>query len=111
MAWCPRKGITMPCIFCQSEKVFARGYCSSCYSRLRRNGSLERKNIRNRGQCLECSEPAIAKGLCSLHYARQQHPLRNTWKLIRSRYPGDVPKKWVRFETFLADVGERPSAR
>jgi hypothetical protein len=53
----------------------------------------------------------MAKGLCSLHYARQQHPLKNTWKLIRSRYPDAVPKKWERFEVFLADIGERPTER
>lgn len=101
----------MPCSFCGSDKVIARGYCSPCYTRLRRNGSLERINIRNIGECTECGQPVQAKGLCSLHYARQQHPLRNTWKLIRSRYPGETPKKWDRFEFFLADVGERPTKR
>lgn len=101
----------MPCSYCLSEKVFARGYCSPCYTRLRRNGSLERKNIPNTGKCIECDQPVMAKGLCNLHYARQQHPLRNTWKLIRSRYRGEIPKKWGKFEAFLADVGERPSGR
>lgn len=101
----------MPCSFCGSDKVIARGYCSPCYTRLRRNGSLERKNVPNSGKCAECDQPSHAKGLCVLHYARQQHPLRNTWKLIRSRYPGATPKKWERFEFFLADVGERPTER
>lgn len=101
----------MSCSFCGSEKVIARGYCSPCYTRLRRNGSLEKKNIPNTGKCFECDQPVMARGLCSLHYARQQHPLRNTWRLIRSRYPGDTPKKWERFDAFLADVGERPTER
>lgn len=101
----------MPCSYCNSDRVFARGYCSACYTRLRRNGSLEKKNIPNLGRCAKCDQPVAAKGLCSLHYGRQQHPLRNTWKLIRSRYPGETPKKWERFEAFLADVGDRPSER
>jgi hypothetical protein len=101
----------MSCSFCGAEKVLARGYCSACYTRLRRNGSLDKTNIPNTGKCSECGQPVMAKGLCSLHYARQQHPLKNTWKLIRSRYPGNTPKKWGRFDVFLADVGERPSER
>lgn len=101
----------MPCSHCGSDKVISRGYCSACYTRLRRSGSLERKNVPNTGKCFECDQPVMAKGLCSLHYSRQRHPLRNTWKSIRSRYPGETPKKWERFEAFLADVGEKPSDR
>lgn len=101
----------MSCSYCGSDKLFARGYCSKCYNRLRRNGSVERKNIPNNGKCSECEQPVLARGLCNLHYARQQHPLRNTWKLLRSRYPNETPKKWERFEGFLADVGERPGPK
>lgn len=101
----------MPCSHCGSVKVLAREYCSKCYTRLRRTGSLERTNIPNTGKCFECDQPVMAKGLCALHYARQQHPLKNTWRLIRSRYSAEIPKKWDKFEAFLADVGERPTER
>jgi hypothetical protein len=103
--------IAMPCSHCGAEKLLARGLCSACYHRLRKTGSVVRKNVRNIGPCLVsgCGQPSHAKGLCSLHYARQFHPLRNTWKNIRSRYPIDTPPHWDRFDRFLADVGERPS--
>lgn len=99
----------MPCINCGSEKVLARGYCTACYTRLRRTGSLERTNIKRGGNCAECDKAVFARGLCHYHYARNKHPLYNTWKLIRSRYPNETPKKWDYFEHFLNDVGERPS--
>lgn len=104
----------MPCTSCGYEKVFARGLCGGCYHRLRRNGSVARKTRRNIGFICEfdgCQQPADSKGFCSYHYQRQFHPLRNTWKLIRSRYQGETPKEWDRFDVFLADVGERPSKR
>ena len=105
--------LSMPCISCGAEKLLARGLCGACYHRLRRTGSVARKNVRNIGPCSipGCAEPSHAKGLCSLHYARQFHPMRNTWKNIRSRYPTDTPPHWDRFDRFLGDVGERPTAR
>jgi hypothetical protein len=103
----------MPCSHCKAEKVLARQLCSACYHRLRKRGSVVRKNVRNIGPCSvhDCDEPSHARGLCALHYARQRHPLTNTWKLIRSRYPGETPTHWGRFEEFLNDVGERPTSR
>jgi hypothetical protein len=104
----------MPCSNCRALKVLARGLCGACYHRLRRSGSVVRQNVRNAGmQCSAsgCTESAHAKGLCSLHYARQMHPLRNTWKTIRSRYPKMTPSRWQRFEKFLDDIGQRPSSR
>lgn len=92
----------------------AHGLCTACYVRLRRTGSLARKNIRRAGKCAygECSEPVMAKGLCSLHYSRQQHPLYATWKNLRSRWGGQVCQRWGDgFGFFLNDVGERPSPR
>jgi hypothetical protein len=104
----------MACSHCGNPKVYVRGFCGPCYHRLRRSGSVARKNVQNLGRSCsreECSHPAYSKGLCIFHYERQQHPLRNTWKLIRSRYLSDVPDHWARFEAFLADVGERPGPR
>lgn len=104
----------MPCSNCGREPVVARGLCSGCYTRLKRNGTIARKNVQNRGRlCREdgCTEPAHAKGYCTLHYMRAQHPLRSTWRSIRSRYPGQTPSEWLSFNVFLSDVGERPSAK
>lgn len=104
----------MPCSTCGNEKVIARGYCSGCYWRMRRRGTVARKNIPNQGRVCSidgCERPAHAKGLCAIHYDRQMHPLYNTWKLIRKRYPGEFPTSWCRFDSFLADVGERPGPR
>ena len=104
----------MPCTNCGAPKTVARRLCGACYHRLRRSGTVARRNVRNIGmQCSArgCAELAHAKGFCSLHYARQMHPLRNTWKTIRSRYSNAIPARWQRFDRFLDDVGERPSPR
>lgn len=102
----------MPCYFCQNPKIFARGLCSSCYSRLRRRGTLARKNISNTGKCTAegCNKTAFSKALCALHYQRARHPIRSSWQCLRSRSPGEYPIKWDSFASFLADVGERPSS-
>lgn len=99
---------------CDNPAVFARGLCSACYTRLRRNGSIERKNLRNQGAiCSEagCGKPAFAKGFCPTHYEDNRHPLVTPWKLLRSRNPGSFPKSWDSFQVFLDDVGERPSPK
>lgn len=103
----------MPCSYCDAEKVFSRGLCSPCYYRKRANGSPARKNVRNIGLCSEdgCRESAVSKGLCYLHYSRAQHPLKTTWKIIRSRHPNDIPSRWQDFDDFVADVGERPTRK
>lgn len=104
----------MPCLSCGSPKTIARGLCSGCYYRLRRRGTVARKNVKNFGHSCStsgCDQPASSKGFCPFHYQRQSHPLRNTWKLIRSRYAGETPVSWERFEAFLADVGERPTGK
>jgi hypothetical protein len=101
------------CSHCRIRKVLARGLCQACYHRLRRNGTVIRKNVRNTGRCAVrgCRERAFAKGLCNIHYYRQRHPLTNRWKLIRSRYSDQTPVSWNRFERFLDDVGEAPSPK
>jgi hypothetical protein len=96
---------------CSSAKVFSRGLCSGCYSRQRRRGTLVRKNVVNRGACTVdgCDRQAFAKNLCAKHYQQAQHPLRSTWKTLRTRAPGQYPAAWERFEGFLDAVGDRPS--
>jgi hypothetical protein len=103
----------MKCSACPTEKIFARGLCQACYYRLRRNGTLERKNVSRAGKCIVegCNEKPFAKNLCSRHYDKSKHPLTATWKLLRSRHPGLYPSEWDRFDAFLIDVGDRPGPR
>lgn len=98
---------------CGSDKIFARGLCQKCYNRLRRRGTVVRAYVVNTGHCSVegCGKPSFAKNLCAHHYEKAQHPLNHTWRIIRSRYPGEVPASWNRFAAFLADVGERPSPK
>lgn len=104
----------MPCSNCGKEKVLARGLCSACYSRLKKRGTLQRARGIAKGRICEvegCGHPVVAKGLCELHYQRNQNPAKISWTLLRSRNPGQYPAKWDSFEEFLVDVGARPSAR
>lgn len=96
---------------CDNPNIAAKGYCSGCYSRLRRKGTLTRTNVINTGVCSVCGDEAFAKNLCSRHYAQNRHPLRWVWANIRSRNKGQWPSYWDKFEPFLADVGERPTPR
>ena len=103
----------MPCSYCGEGKVFARGYCQACYWRVRRRGTPERKYIPRQKRCQEqeCDREVFAKNLCVYHYARADHPLKASWKLLRSRWRGQYPSEWDTFLTFLEDVGERPTPK
>lgn len=96
---------------CRSEKLFARGMCQACYYRLRRNGTVARKNVVKADHCIHdgCTKPILGRNLCVTHYRATQHPLNATWRLLRSRHK-DYPPEWDRFAAFLADVGERPTS-
>lgn len=96
---------------CSNEVIFSRGYCGPCYHRLRKRGTLTRKNVSNTGKCsvAGCSRQSFSKNLCSMHYQRGPHQLSIIWKNIKARYPNQYPEAWNDFETFLADIGERPS--
>lgn len=91
--------------------LFARGLCQACYTRLRRNGTIERRYVKNSGVCSksDCGLPSFSKNLCKKHYDRQRHPLSVVWRLLRSRNAGAYPPEWNRFEVFIATVGDRPS--
>jgi hypothetical protein len=101
----------MQCSQSDGNEVFARGLCQACYWRLRRNGTLKRKNVVNKGKCVVdgCDRDSFARNLCTFHYQRAEHPLKATWKLLRSRAQGSYPASWDDFETFVREVGERPS--
>ena len=77
--------------------------------------------------CAVCGQPSVAKKLCATHYKRMArhgrvdfgrpadwgkravHPLNECWsKMYRSG--GRVPR-WDDFWAFVADVGERPTAK
>lgn len=96
---------------CNSTVIFSRGYCGGCYHRLRRRGTLERKNVVNQHLCsIEgCGRSAFAKNLCSRHYQRLRHPLQNTWTSLRYKSPGQYPLDWdSSVEFFASVVGDRP---
>lgn len=103
----------MHCSNCNRDrKIIARGLCNSCYSLKRRTGELERKYVIDTGRCSSpgCSNASFAKNLCSLHYARQIHPLMGFWRTFKANNFG-YPAGWERFDSFLADVGEKKSVR
>lgn len=104
----------MACSYCEAPKIFARKLCQACYYRLRRNGSVERKNVRNVGLCLAegCTKRAFAKNLCGKHYTQAQHAMKTTWKLLRNRHTDDFDPAWLDFDKFVEDIGgNRPSPK
>lgn len=103
----------MECTHCGKTPTLAKGFCQSCYHRQKRTGSVERTYVRNIGNCSAegCDKAAFSKGLCAHHYAKADHPLKATWKILRSRNPGEFPPSWDKFEAFLADVGDRASPK
>jgi hypothetical protein len=103
----------LACSYCGAPKVIARGLCMNCYQRQRNRGTLERAYGHRVGHCSVdgCDKAVEARGLCEQHYAKSRHPMTNSWKLLRSRWPGQYPPSWERFAAFLADVGERPSPK
>lgn len=99
----------MLCSVCGEEKKNkARGVCNACYMRKRTKGTYNRTYGHRIGLCsvVDCDQQAFAKNLCSLHYARQMHPLIGLWRTFK-RTNENYPAKWERFEGFLADLGEK----
>lgn len=98
---------------CDSSVIFSRGYCSGCYHRLRRRGTLTRKNVVNGGICSidGCNHRAFAKNMCSKHYQQQRHPLRNIWTSLRYNNPDRYPAEWDSLDFFAAVVGNKPGNR
>lgn len=105
----------MVCAGCgEDKKIVARGRCRRCYQAALRAG-LGRVNAVNQDKdcaVAGCGKPAHAKSLCFHHYSKADHPLKDIWKLLRSRAGrGNYPEAWDTFRSFLADVGARPSEK
>jgi hypothetical protein len=103
----------MPCSHCGNTKLLARGFCGPCYHRLKKRGTLDRAYVVKRPVCTVkgCTEETFAKNLCGFHYKQAENPVKNTWKLLRSRWPGQFPPSWSDFQKFVADVGDRPTPK
>jgi hypothetical protein len=104
------------CIECgKDKKIAARGLCAACYYRVKYRGGLPRVNFANVGKkCMAegCALPAFSKGFCLKHYQTSvQHPLKATWKILRSRHSDIMPASWEKFTVFRAEVGDRPTAK
>lgn len=125
------------CAGCGQEKIeAARGLCRSCYSRWRKNGTLEyARDFRDRNCSVEgCDRRAHGQGLCTLHLQRlrrtgttdpgrkyeisrppeHMHSLDDLYPIWaefnRPSNPRPVFEGWrASFERFKADVGARPS--
>lgn len=113
----------MPCINekCpdhKTEKIIktCRGYCMKCYHRLKKRGTLDRAYVQRVSACThvdpitqgKCCEPTFAKNFCTKHYYENDHPLKQPWKNLRTRYKGQFPASWDSFDAFLADVPPKP---
>lgn len=94
-------------------KLVARGYCGPCYHRLKKRGTLQRAYVINTGSCSveNCGKKAFSKNLCQKHYHDADDPLKDTWKNMRTRYPGQYPPEWDAFVAFKAAVGDRPDGK
>lgn len=101
----------MTCSACPAEKIYARGLCSACYWRFKRNGTTARKNVVNQGRCSvsDCDRVAFSKNLCCMHYQKAENPLKTIWKQLRSRCQGGYPEAWDNFDVFVQQIGKRPS--
>lgn len=99
------------CSECGGSPLFVRTFCKRCYHRGRLSGAIPRVNARTGGACEfpGCSEKAHARGLCGKHYQRQVKGLKSIWANLRTRNRGTYPSEWDRFDTFVAQIGERPS--
>jgi hypothetical protein len=119
----------MTCSKCGIEvDEVIKGLCRRCYNRAWEMNHTHRRKI-NTEKCSVCGDsPVVARGLCNKHYARWlrhgstdqtrpetwgtigKHPLYHTWSWMnRSK---NVSELWRgNFRRYLADVGDKPSAR
>ena len=123
-----------PCAFCGIEKeIRAHGLCIACYDRNRTNGTPEYQRVRHICTVDGCDELVKSNGLCAKHYQRMirhghtdqtrpinygkigRHPLREQWRWMSRRALNAhsmVSPEWRNdFESFVRDVGPRPSSK
>ena len=100
---------------CDSEIIHVKGLCRGCYHRQWRNGgdvTRQRARYKPGTKCAAegCDLMVHANGFCAKHYQQGKHPLELIWRNLRSRYPGQYPKRWDNgVRVFVDDVGERPA--
>lgn len=84
-------------------QIYVRGLCKKHYENGRRTGAVARVNARREGECgaAGCGRQIFARGMCATHYYATDHPLKTTWRNLRSRSQGDHPAEWERFDAFL----------
>lgn len=121
------------CGFCkQVKKIASKGYCSACYSRLQKTGSLEYKRKGKRSICMidGCESHVVSNGLCDKHRKRldrhghvsqtrpndwgkrESHPLYNTWANLRRFRGVQLCKEWHSdFWEFVKEAPEKPEGR
>lgn len=106
----------MLCSRCNRDmKIVAKGLCSTCYNLAKYKNNAPRINMTNAGRTCSadgCDKDAFAKGFCAKHYAKLvDHPCKFIWRVLRNRYGADnLPVSWGRFDGFIKDVGDRPTA-
>jgi hypothetical protein len=119
------------CVHCERSvyRLAARGLCPACYYREKRNGSLEYVKVRKPCAVDGCDNLSISHGYCGMHTRRLQrhgvleserfdkwghttkHPLYDSYRWITRNYAEQIDPRWGDFWKFVADVGERPSAK
>lgn len=62
----------MPCSHCGAQKIHAKGYCASCYSRYLKTGDPAKTKVKKYGPCKHCGVEGFIKalGFCSACYSR-----------------------------------------
>lgn len=122
-----RLGITS-CSFCGSDKApFVKSLCKTCWQRNRVNGTPEPKVSKSFCTAAKCTDLAVARGFCELHYrrwmklgsldtkrpegwgAKTKHPLYHSWRWMVRQGAGNggIDERWQEFWCFVDDVGEK----
>lgn len=114
----------------ETKKIAAKGLCRRCYSRLQRNGHLEKVKVKNVCEVDGCDKFVVTHGLCDKHRKRmvrhghlestrahdwgdrEKHPLYQIWTGHR-RYKEkhNLCEEWHKdFWLFVKFIKERPTS-
>src|SRR5208282_1477315 len=126
-----RKYQVAECSNCHRLKqIITKGWCSTCYARWRRHGSLE-KVVRTRTFCSVegCLQFVVSHNFCDLHWHRVQtsgdplktvrkdwgerskHPLYQSWCWAKDKSKVGCVEPWKDFWVFVKEIGDRPSPK